>query len=189
MWSRHVPINQSIERPDQGHLYPLGEPRDTCHSRGANLRPPAPQASALPKELSRQLIAGYSELLLGASGRPPQGSPSACVYMDSTGCRRNSPCKALGFIPFQGPRLHTLQVQVFSNHVGVTTIERPDQGHLYPLESLVTHVTVGARTSDPLHRRRALYLKSYLDSLLLAIRNFYLGRQAGRHKSFNPSCN
>ena len=29
--------------------------------------------------------------------------------------------------------------------------------------------------------RRALYLKSYLDSLLLAIRNFYLGRQAGRH--------
>ncbi len=62
-----------IERPDQGHLYPLGEPRD------ANLRPPAPQASTLPKELSRQLIAGYSELLLGASGRPPQGSPSACV--------------------------------------------------------------------------------------------------------------
>jgi len=47
----------------------------------------------------------------------------------------------------------------------------------------VTHVTVGARTSDPLHRRRALYLKSYLDNLLLAIRNFYLGRQAGRHNS------
>ncbi len=48
----------------------------------------------------------------------------------------------------------------------------------------MTHVTVGARTSDPLHRRRALYLKSYLDSLLLAIRNFYLGRQAGRHTLF-----
>ena len=47
----------------------------------------------------------------------------------------------------------------------------------------MTHVTVGARTSDPLHRRRALYLKSYLDSLLLAIRNFYLGRQAGRHRA------
>jgi hypothetical protein len=28
----------------------------------------------------------------------------------------------------------------------------------------VTHVTVGALTSDPLHRRRELYLKSYLDS-------------------------
>jgi hypothetical protein len=71
---------QYIERPDQGHLYPLGEPRDKCHSRGANLRPPAPQASALPKELSRQLIAGYSELLLGASGRPPTRAPPVHVY-------------------------------------------------------------------------------------------------------------
>ncbi len=71
VFSNHVWVT-TIERPDQGHLYPLGEPRDTCHSRGANLWPPAPQASALPKELSRQLIAGYSELLLGASGRPPQ---------------------------------------------------------------------------------------------------------------------
>jgi hypothetical protein len=34
-------------------------PRQKCHGRGANLRPPAPQADALPKELSRQLIAGY----------------------------------------------------------------------------------------------------------------------------------
>ncbi len=31
-------------------------PRQTCHGRGANLRPPAPQADALPKELSSQLI-------------------------------------------------------------------------------------------------------------------------------------
>jgi hypothetical protein len=145
-----------------------------------------PQADALPKELSRQLIAGYSELLLGASGRPPQGSPSACVYMDSTGCRPNSPCKAQGFIPFQGPRFHTLQVRVFSNHVGVTTIERLDQGHLYPLgERRDKHVTGGMRTSALLHRRWTLYLKSYLDSLLLAIRNFYLGRQAGRHSTID----
>jgi hypothetical protein len=150
-------IHYFIERPDQGHLYPLGEPRDTCHSRGANLRPPAPQARALPKELSRQLIAGYSELLLGASGRPPQGSPSACVYMDSNGCRPNSPCKALGFIPFQGPRLHTLQVRLFSNHVGVTTIERPDQGHLYPLgEPRDTCHSRGANP-DPLHRSILIY--------------------------------
>jgi hypothetical protein len=39
------------------------------------------------------------------------------------------------------------------------TIERLDQGHLY---SLGVHrdkyVTVGARTSDPLHLRRVLYL-------------------------------
>jgi hypothetical protein len=40
-----------IERLDQGHLYPLGERQD-IHV----LRPPAPQAAALPKELSRQLI-------------------------------------------------------------------------------------------------------------------------------------
>jgi hypothetical protein len=53
-----------------------------------------------------------------------------------------------------------------SNHVGVTTIERLDQGHLYPLgERRDKHVTGGARTSAPLHRRRTLYLKSYLDSL------------------------
>jgi len=45
-------------------------------------------------------------------------------------------------------------------------IERLDQGHLYPLgEHRDKHVRVGARTSDPLHRRRPLYLKSYLDSL------------------------
>ncbi len=53
-----------------------------------------------------------------------------------------------------------------SNHVGVTTIERHDQGHLYPLrERRDKHVTGGARTPAPLHRRRTLYLKSYLDSL------------------------
>jgi hypothetical protein len=59
-----------------------------------------------------------------------------------------------------------LQVRVFLNHVGVTTIERLDQGHLYPLgEHRDKHVAVGAQTSDLLHRRRPLYLKSYLDSL------------------------
>ncbi len=49
-----------------------------------------------------------------------------------------------------------------SNHVGVTTIERLDQGHLYPLgERRDKHVTGGARTSTLLETRRALYLKSY----------------------------
>jgi hypothetical protein len=116
-----------IERPDQGHLYPLGEPRDTCHSRCANLRPPAPQARALPKELSRQLICWLFGTSTWPEGRryirPPQGSPSACVYIDSTGCRPNSPCKALGFIPFQGPGFIPCKSACFSNHVGVTTIE------------------------------------------------------------------
>jgi hypothetical protein len=56
--------------------------------------------------------------------------------------------------------------QRIANHVGVTTIERLDQGHLYPLgERQDKHVTGGARTSDPLQSRRTLYLKSYLDSL------------------------
>ncbi len=40
-------------------------PRQTCHGRGTNLRPPAPQVDTLPKEPSRQLIlyADYSEPL------------------------------------------------------------------------------------------------------------------------------
>jgi hypothetical protein len=152
------------------------------HSRGANLRPPAPQARTLPKELSRQLIAGYSELLLRASGRPPQGSPSACVYniyMDSTGCRPNSPCKALGFIPFQGPRLHTLQVRVFSNHVGVTTIERPDQGHLYPLgEPRDTCHSRGANLRTPALQARTL--PKELSRQLIAGYSELLLRASGR---------
>jgi hypothetical protein len=46
------------------------------------------------------------------------------------------------------------------------TIERLDQGHLYPLgERRDKHVKGGARTPAPLHRRRTLYQKSYLDSL------------------------
>ncbi len=50
-------LNYPIERLDQGHLYPLGERRDKHVTGGArNSAPPAPQADALPKELSRQLI-------------------------------------------------------------------------------------------------------------------------------------
>ncbi len=56
-------------------------------------------------------------------------------------------------------------LQVVSNHVGVTTIERLDQGHLYPLGERRDKHVIGARTSALLHRRRTLYLKSYLDSL------------------------
>jgi hypothetical protein len=54
----------------------------------------------------------------------------------------------------------------FTSYLNVNIIERLDQGHLYPLgERRDKHVTGGARTSAPLHRRRTLYLKSYLDSL------------------------
>ena len=48
------------------------------------------------------------------------------------------------------------------------TIKRLDQGHLNPLgerHAGQTMVTGGARTSTPLHRRRPLYLKCYLDIL------------------------
>jgi hypothetical protein len=70
------------------------------------------------------LLLPIRNLYLGRNGRPPQGSPGACVYMDSTGCRPNSPCKALGFIPFQGPRLNTLQVRVFRITSGSPLLRR-----------------------------------------------------------------
>ncbi len=58
-------------------------PRQTCHGHGANLRPPASQAAALPKELSRQLIRWLfgTSTWPGAGGvrDPLQGCPSACV--------------------------------------------------------------------------------------------------------------
>ncbi len=60
-------------------------------------------------------------------------------------------------------------------YVYLGSVERLDQGHLYPLgECWDKHVTGGARTSAPLHRRRRLYLKSYLDSYTLTIRNLYM---------------
>ncbi len=58
----------SIERLDQGHLYPLGERRDK-HVTG-EARTSAPQADALPKELSRQLISW----LFGTSTWPEAGA-------------------------------------------------------------------------------------------------------------------
>jgi len=58
MQINHVSVI-TIERLDQGHLCPLGEHRDKHVTVGAwpvKLQLPAPQASTLPKELSRQLI-------------------------------------------------------------------------------------------------------------------------------------
>jgi hypothetical protein len=132
----------------------------------ANLRTPAPQAATLPKELSIQLISwlfGTSTWPeAGAAFGPLYGRPSACgvTHGLKLGSRPNSPCKCGKPEPLAIPRV--------LNHIGVTTIERLDQGHLYPLgerHAEQTMVTGGARTSAPLHRRRPLYLKSYLDSL------------------------
>jgi hypothetical protein len=154
-----------IERLDQGHLYPLGERRDKRVTGGAQTSAPsAPQADALPKELSRQLISwlfGASTCSSLDSIRTSTWAPQ-CIcqaYGLKLGSRPNSPCKCGKPEPLASPRV--------LNHVGVTTIERLDQGHLYPLgERRDKHVTGRARTSAPLHRRRTLYLKSYLDSWL-----------------------
>ncbi len=65
---------------------------------------------------------------------------------------------------------------VYYLYYWVTTIERLDQGPLYPLgERRDKHVTGGARTSAPMYRRRTLYLKSYLDSLYAAYLEPLLG--------------
>ncbi len=53
-------------------------PRQTCHGRGANLRPPAKQAATLPKKLSRQLI----RWLFGTSAR--------CIRSSTVSCRSTS---------------------------------------------------------------------------------------------------
>jgi hypothetical protein len=93
---------------------------------GRDLRPPAPQADALPKELSRQLISwlfGTSTWPeASAAFGPLHGRPSACgvTHGLKLGCRSNSPCKCSKPEPLASPRV--------SNHVGVTTIERLDQG-------------------------------------------------------------
>jgi hypothetical protein len=62
------------------------------------------------------------------------------------------------------------------NHIRVTNMERLDQDHLPPLgEHRDKYVRVGAQTSNPLHRRRPFYLKSYLDSLFAGYSEPLLG--------------
>jgi hypothetical protein len=118
-------------------------PRQTCHRRGTNLRPPAPQADDLPKELSRQLISwlfGTSTWPeAGAAFGPLHGRPSACgvTHGLKLGCRPNSPCKC-------GKPWTSCKSACFESR-RVTTIERLDQGHLYPLgKRRDKHVTGGA---------------------------------------------
>ncbi len=49
-----------------------------------------------------------------------------------------------------------------AGHVRVTTIERLDQGHLYPLAPWRTNIKFAS--TGRLRHRRALYLNSYLNS-------------------------
>ncbi len=86
-------------------------PRQRCHGRGANFRPPAPQADALPKELSRQLISWLFVTSTwpeaSAAFGPLHGRPSACgvTHGLKLGCRPNSPCKCSKSEPLASPRV------------------------------------------------------------------------------------
>jgi hypothetical protein len=118
------------------------------------------------KELFEQLVyflfgtticAGIFTLLLSREFSPRHLAPPEYVFIEDVYSQ------GLDSLLTGNPGTHNV---ISSNHVGVTTIERLDQGHLYPLgERRDKHVTVGARTSDLLRHRRPLYLKSYLDSL------------------------
>jgi hypothetical protein len=79
VFSNHVGVT-TIERPDQGHLYPLGEPRDTRHSQGTNLRPPAQQGVLYLKSYLFSIFAGYSEPLLGVRAALHPASTIFCFY-------------------------------------------------------------------------------------------------------------
>ena len=79
-------------------------------------------------------------------------------------------------------RRHTRHVRTKRRPVKYCTVERLDQGHLYPLgRRRDKHVTGGARTSAPLQSRRTLYLKSYLDSLYAGYSEHLLGHHQWRH--------
>jgi hypothetical protein len=129
--------------------------------------PPAWEASTLEKSHLDSLFAGYSEPLLGlrvAQHPASTGLPQCmCIHghMDFDW--------GVGRIALAMPGLLVARAFAslrFFESRRVTTIERLDQGHLYPLgEPRDKHVTGEALTSAPLHRRRTLYLKSYLDSL------------------------
>jgi hypothetical protein len=115
---------------------------------GIDPGPPAWEASTLEKSHLDSLFAGYSEPLLGLRWRSARGlymaPPSACVGMDLTGCGRIAPLH----IAMRASALSVYQCPCDTDHVGVTTIEDHDQGHLYTnLE--VPRLTCPGRGSIP----------------------------------------
>ncbi len=128
---RHLKGNyELIERLDQGHLYPQGERQDkhvTVRARISDRR-----AAALPKRLSKPLLG------LRAAIQPDlyiHGSSSACAV--HVGCTWNY--LDVGRLAWGRLYSQTSTGLTFTqiaptfmqiNHVGVTTIERLDQGHL-----------------------------------------------------------
>jgi hypothetical protein len=158
----HVGVT-TLERLDQGHLYPLGErhARQTMVTGGA--RTSAPLHHRRPLYLKTALFGASTWSSSMTTFGPLHGRPSAYAkHMDL-----NWEVGRIALASAATLNVHQASPRV-SNHVGVTTIERLDQGHLYLLgerHAGQTMVTGGARTFAPLHRRRPLYLKSYLDSL------------------------
>jgi hypothetical protein len=162
--SNHVRVT-TIEKLDQGHLYPLGE-RHAGQTMVTNLRYPAPQVATLPKKLSRQLLSwlfGSSTWPeAGAAFGPLHGRPSACgvTHGLKLGSRPNSPCKCGKPEPLASLRV--------LNHVRVTTIEKLDQGHLYPLgerhagQTMVTNLRTPAPQAATLPKELSRQLISWL---------------------------
>ncbi len=78
----------------------------------------------------------------------------------SLGCRPNSTCKFL--VPL-------------NNYVGVTTMKRHDQGHLYPLlEQPETNLSRPEWNPGRLRHRRALWQRAIRTASTNAIRNLYM---------------
>ncbi len=104
-------------------------------------------------------------LLLSLLGTYLKFSKTSNYWSQNSAKIAKSVNKSLTSSPVFNP-LDILLLYAKDDVIYKSTIERLDQGHLYPLgERRDEHVTGGARTSAPLQSRRTLYLKSYLDSL------------------------
>ncbi len=145
-----------MERLDQGHLHPkLEVPGLRCPDRESNLETPRSEASTLEKSDSNSLLIAILNICKWAHD---MALPSACVtgtYMNTLtalGCRPNSTCKADGLLPSR----HLASPRV-SNHIGVTTMERLEQCHLYPKLEVPGLTCPGWESNLGLHGgRRAL---------------------------------
>ncbi len=151
--------NTYKQRLDQSHLYPNLEVPGLTHVMARNWTLASRVWSKHSrKESSRQLVNGYSEHLHMS---PWHGSPphQCMCYMNihehtwtALAYRPHRTCKADGLLPSK-----CLASPHVSNHVGVTTIARLDQSHVYPnLE--VPGLIYSGRESNPglPHGKRAL---------------------------------
>ncbi len=87
--------------------------------------------------------------------------------------RLNSTCKACCLAD-------ALQVPHVLTHVGVTTIERLDQSHLYPNLEVAGLGQLGIEPGPPAWETSTLE-KSHPDSLLIAFRNIYMSPRQNKY--------